>query len=596
MFETELHQSQQRVDGAGNEKEARKRALASSILLAQDLFQRINEYIQSRVEKFRRRKAEFGRPVRSDEKPNELVDQTRKGRGYLTGGTIAIAIEVVIASITAGVIAYKATVAVWLSVTIGLLIGALTLGFALVIERGLHAQTDKNGDPHRAIRTLKRYFALPALVTTFLSLMLFVAERLLDGASLLAMAPLLKSAPFIAAASLIVLGASLRTIGDFLMWSREDSQEYQLLMSERVTILNAHNSWVAELNGLSEGSARSAPAVAFSETDSVLADPTNPSTVPTAAAAAAPAQNGKTPPTDPTGSVEATSLPTANILSAAVIASVLGILTSACDSAQAVVTQQPKANSSVIHIVADASGVRNPLAYRAAGDGIMRDLPNIVLDNNVQTLEVLWFGGNGWVPEQKKMLGLPVLMNVSVSQPDLGELGILPSVREASEEKNAKAQTEAQKSAHQQNYDAVNAALEKLSVNDLVPPPPVESYCTDLDGLFGQIDETRANELNIWLVVTDGRQNCQGKAIIRPLLNAQTDKAIVVMIIPGDATAGRDDFERRKKIILDACPWAIVIRHDGRELRGAIAKAAGMVLSTVPSIQERNTADQGQPY
>ncbi|MBL8180014.1 MAG: hypothetical protein JNL64_00200 [Blastocatellia bacterium] len=598
MFEKELKEAQQNIDATGDDVAGRRRALEAAIILAGDLYYRISEYILSRIEKFRRRKSEFGRPVRADEKPNELNDQTRKGRRYRGGGQVSIAIEVVLAAVTAAALVFEKWESVFTSTAVGLGVGILTWAFAFVVERGLHVLADKIGDPPRTLQILTRYVALPSFLTMLFAGTLFVAARLLPGSSLLAISPLLSAAPFIAAASFIIFGSSLKVIGDILMWSVDDSREYQALLSERVLILNAYHAWTDELRRLdgpnNNGVAGTLPpatpalpvppppipaAVFGTITPSELMSlpsaarmPVQTTTITTVADTAADPNGSPGLPANGRGAG-----PTGTLAAILIAIAALG-LSGCVEPSQ--VTAVPVEQSATVQLLADASGVKNEPAYRAGGENLKRDLPDIVLEHKAAVVNVGWFGPNGWAPEPKKRIEMPKIMDAEVKKTDMGEAGIIPSVEAARKEQDEKAKVAASATMQDRNRIAVAQALNDVTVETLIPSPSINSACTDLDGVFGQIDEAPADHLMIWIILTDGRQNCRGRGQLQPLLNPKKNKAVVVMIIPGDPAAGREDFTIRKKMVLDACPWAVVISPDNPAIASAVSKAVAAAAAT----------------
>lgn len=234
MFENELDQQTQNIAAAGDDVTNRRRSLQSATKWAGNALERLDELVRSKVEKFRRRKAEFGRAVRPDEKPNEIVDQTRKARRYRFGGFTSIGIEVLVAAALVFALArlYEAPVIVALGLAIA--VATVTAFIALVKHAGLHLLTDRIGNPLRSLRIVIRYIAMPAFILVVFAVLMLVATRTLSGETLLWLRPLLNAAPFVAAIAFLAFGAALLVVSDILSWSAVDAKEYQQLMSERL--------------------------------------------------------------------------------------------------------------------------------------------------------------------------------------------------------------------------------------------------------------------------------------------------------------------------------------------------------------------------
>jgi hypothetical protein len=116
-------------------------------------------------------------------------------------------------------------------------------------------------------------------------------------------------------------------------------------------------------------------------------------------------------------------------------------------------------------------------------------------------------------------------------------------------------------------------ALSALSKDILVPPVEIESGCTDINGVLAQIESETSKTLTINILETDGDQNCNGDNDIKKLTSSPDNKAIVIIILPGTDSAGKDDFDLRKQMFETAIPWAVIIPHHEKNIENAVAEA-----------------------
>jgi hypothetical protein len=191
----------------------------------------------------------------------------------------------------------------------------------------------------------------------------------------------------------------------------------------------------------------------------------------------------------------------------------------------------------------------------------------------VGKLSVFWFGQNGWSAEEKISLTLPAFTRVEVVKHDQGEIEkVRPDVVEYGKQRDSKSLQLAQQQAEADYRLEVEKALAHLTVDGIVPPPSVESPCTDLNGIMSRFAEPAAGP-RIVLLITDGRQNCAGDEGIRRLPDLQDNQLFVVMIVPGTEADGLEDFELRKASFSGACPRCIVVPYYRNDLDQIISDA-----------------------
>jgi hypothetical protein len=227
-------------------------------------------------------------------------------------------------------------------------------------------------------------------------------------------------------------------------------------------------------------------------------------------------------------------------------------------------------------ISVDASGILNPEALNRAGQAIRQSIPSIVRSQCVTSLTVEWFGPNGFSPVERARVALPAPRRVAVQHPGSGDLD---KVRRdvAEERKHQEDETAARIQATVSTEDerALAAALAPVSDDVLIPPPEVSSHCTDLTGALRRAVTPATRSVNqIAIVITDGRQNCEGIETVAPP-PARTERVtLIVVLVPGTYSAGWEDYELRKARVAEAYPWATVIPYYHRDLDQLVASAA----------------------
>ena len=201
---------------------------------------------------FHRRKAAWKREVVNNEKPHEILEQTRLARTYRVSGWLAIGIEIVIATVTLlGLLAFGFSFAVALALAL-LIATVLTLGIAYALHGGITALVTRWGDPLVSYDRLKKYFILPAFVLMVLSILAYVAIQRLDPETLYALQPVLSSAKFTAMLGFMVFGTGLLAAADLLDWSLSRSAKYKALKNERQKISSRRREWQEELSEMEE--------------------------------------------------------------------------------------------------------------------------------------------------------------------------------------------------------------------------------------------------------------------------------------------------------------------------------------------------------
>jgi hypothetical protein len=526
--------------------------LRSGIEWADDVVTRLDEDETHANSEFHRRKAAWKRDVAQDEKPREILEQTRVARTYRVSGWLAIGIELIIATVTLFALlsfGFSFSVSLLLALVIATLV---TVGIAYVLHGGITALVNRWGEPTTSYNHLKKWFILPSFVLMILALLAYVAVQRLDAESLYLLQPVLSVAKFAAMLGFMVLGTALLVAADLLDWSRSRAANYEAIRNERQRVASKRREWQEELELL--------------EVDSAERESPRPSDEP---------KDRETSPLESEAHSNGNSssvLSSAVKLSAAllVLVSVTGL--SACSSQPQIRKVQMAGNVSY-EIVVDASGITNSSALRQAGGNVIKSAPKIVELQHVNKLSVFWFGQNGWTAEEKFSLPLPPFTRAEVVKHDQGEVEkVRPDVREYGDQRDSKSLQIAEQQIAADYRREVEKALGLLTIDSIIPPPSVESPCTDLNGILSRFAEPTGGA-RIVLIITDGRQNCGGDYDIRRVLNAQNNQLVVVMIVPSTEADGREDFELRKSRFTNACPQCSVVPYYREDLDQVISNA-----------------------
>jgi hypothetical protein len=439
----------------------------------------------------------------------------------------------------------------------------ITVAIAYALHGGITALVMRWDDPQLSYDRLKKYFILPAFVLMILSIIAYVAIQRLDPETLYFLQPVFSSSKFTAMLGFMVFGTALLVASDLLNWSLVRAARYEALKDERQKIVSKRREWQEELDEVEETQGTSANQ-----------PPTSPST------------NQEALPNQPAASLNGNSASVsqgaAKVLPAALIlAGVLGL--SSCSTPPQVKTTFVQ-EKLTCNVVIDATGPPNdePVpqqareqALRKTGLALLNNMPGIIEQQRVGKLSVFWFGSNGWNAENKLTLDLPPSRRVEIVKHNAGEIEkVRPDVGDFDKQRNEKALAEAEKQAQSEYRKEIREKLASLTIDVLVPPATVESRCSDLNNTLSRFTQHSAQEVRqIVLLVTDGRQNCEGEDEIMPISFAEKDMAVIVLLIPGMDSDGREDYDVRRARFTEACPQCVVVPYYREDLEHLVAEA-----------------------
>lgn len=541
MFEKEFTNLKNRIASAPSKSEERQMALQTGIEFADNAIERLDADEGHAAGEFRRRKAAWGRHVDNDEKPREIPEQMHSSRNYRVAGFCAIGIEVGIATYTffkmlEKFVAYGLPFAAALALAL-----VITLPLAYLFHGSIHYIVTRLREPAAQLKRLTVYFVLLPLLFVLLSIVAYVALFRLDPETIYALQGVLSAMKFVAMLGFMVLGAALLVASDIYGWSRSRAETYRAILDERLAIAGNRREWQNELSALSGQ---------------------QPAAAPQAQVPAQQAQQTLPPATSPNGNSAGATTAATTVISALLILGVLGGL-SACTPPAPKVTLVPVQEEVVCAVVIDASGppdgrqqqqeeVRQR-ALQQAGLNVIESVKKTIEREHVTKLTVYWVGPRGWMPEEKLVLPVPYYKRAEVVGREPGEFDDLrPDVADVERQRNGKALAEAVAKASADYHREVEKALVSFTSEVIVPPPTASSPCTDLNGMMARFSEPTSAVKHIVYVVTDGRQNCGGRTGLQKVAFPE-NTAVVVVLIPGDDADGRDDYELRRAMFIEAC-------------------------------------------
>lgn len=561
MFTTQLQEHQRQISSSASRPQERKMALRSGIEWADDAVSRLDDENAHSTSEFHRRKAAWKRDVAKDEKPREILEQTRLARTYRFSGWLAILIELIIATATLIPLLILG-LSFAAALTLALVIAALiTVAIAYALHGGITALVTRWGDPLVSYDRLKKYFVLPAFLLMVLSIIAYVAIQRLDAETLYYLQPVFSSSKFTAMLGFMVFGTALLVAADLLDWSLSRAAKYKALKDERQKIVSKRREWQEELEEAEKGER------VYGKQQQIQAPITQ-----------------ETPPdqqaTSSNGNYSDVSHGAVKVLPVLLILAVaFGF--SAC-SAPPQVKMTLVQERMTYEIAIDASGPcdgrtiqqARQQALHQAGLNILKSLPKTVEQQRVNKLSVFWFGPNGWNAEPKLAVELPPPTRVEVVKRDAGELEkIRPEIRDVDKHRNEEALKEAEERVQAEYRKDIEKSLSPFKIDVLVPPSSVESRCSDLNGTLSRFTQhSSETSRKIVLIVSDGRQNCEGKNEIEKIA-AGKNVAIVIVLVPGTESDGRKDFEARKASFTEACPQCLVVPYYRADLDQIITEA-----------------------
>jgi hypothetical protein len=525
---------------------SRKATLQSNIDWANNVDKRANDDLKHRRGEYHGKKALWNLTAGTDEEPREYFHHSRKAQIYRISAIALIFIEVTISSLVFyGLMVFGWPVAI--SVITAILIATVvTVAIAVGLHGGVSYLVDLSDDPFVKLRRL-RWVVLPSLILVLLSIISYVAIQRLDPITLLAWKPVLATSKYVAMLGLLGLGVALLIGADIYDWSAEPALEYQELESIRQEIANYRREWTDELNG---GTQPTPNANLTSHVPIELSEVKVDQEV---------ALNGnRTNPSTPMNS-------TVNSVIALLFVSI-ALFSAACSAPEAEVKLSPVVENIEMDAVFDASGVKNYSALQQAGQNLFNNSMEIIEQNNIKTFNVFWFGENGWTPEPKVTVDMPIRMRASAILPDLGDIGqYRPDVVEAENKLYEEQIKNANANLDEKYKLEIKNKISEMEIDALIPPSEKETMCTDINGLIGRYAQPDSKKLHLIFVITDARQNCDNEYSFHKILIPK-NKLFVFIIVPGTDADGLDAFEFRKSNILVGCPSCIVVPYYRKDL------------------------------
>lgn len=551
MFEEELQALEIETVSAPAKSAERRRNLIAGLHWAGDAIQRLDDQIRQSIVQFRRRKAEEKLPVADDEKPHEIQQQMRRAAIYRAGGWSAIFAEILIATIAILLVMrlFGFSPLVWSIPALG----AATV-VTLLIARPIHAAililAERLGDPLESRARVRKWFIRPSFLLVVLTVVSYIAMQRLDAETLLALHPILSGLMFVGMLGFVFLGAALLVVATLLLWSRPVATHYEDLLTQRQRIASKREQWQLEYNEFESHSGSQVPTSGAP---------------PTVAPEADVASNGQ-----PDG--HKSIVASVGTKAAAILLAATALYGSSSCVPPPTVKAEPGTERVSLDYVIDASGVLNPAALQQAGQHLIKDTKLIVELQYVTNLRVDWFGPNGWSAQERLNLQLPSPPRVVIGRSNLGEIGQLrPDVEEAGKNRDQKAVTEATANAHLQYVAEVEKDLVPLALETLIPPPDVQSNCTDINGVLARFTSRTSTARQVVAIVTDGRQNCRTHEIKSVVW--QKSVAVVIVIVPGTEQDGLEDFETRKNKFAASCPWCVIVPYYREDMNAVVAEA-----------------------
>lgn len=553
-FKKQLADKNRRYSETAGEPVARKRTLKSNIDWADDVEVRADSEMKHQRSEYHRQKASRNEIAVTDEEPREHYHHGRKARNYRIGAYAALFIEVIISALMffgllnfAWVFEAKVIVAVLMSAVV-------TLGLAYVLHGPVSYLIDSD-DPSISLRWL-RYIIIPSLVLIVLSIIAYIAIQRLDPITLLAWQPVLSSAKFVAMIGLLGVGVSMLVGGDIYDWSAEPAADYQELQSVRQEIANYKREWADELNGTTQSPSNNATV---NNTTSVIVN-----TVPEIRADPAISINGNNSP-----------LPKSSAISSFIMIAVAAaaLMSSACSAPEAHYELTPVVENIEADVIIDATGVKNHSVLQKAGQNFFYNVPGIVHQHNIKRFSILWFGNNGWTPELRATVDLPVKMSAKELRRDMGDLKVYREDVLEAENKLYEDQLKAVNEKLDEKYlTEIRSKFSEVDFNAMIPPKEMETSCSDLNGLIGYYAQPDSTKLHLIFVITDARQNCHEDYTFQKLPIPQ-NKKIIFIIVPGTEGDGLIDYELRQSNILAGCPSCTVVPYHRKDLSAVTLEA-----------------------
>jgi hypothetical protein len=545
---------QQKLNAVANVSVKLTAVLVAAIAWATKMEIRLNEAIQNAITDFNQRKSAWGLDVESNEKPHAITEQVVKSGRFKKSAYAALLLESVIAAfrIWGTILFYipNPTIAFIVSLFASLFI---TFGLAITIHGALLSIFDTPENPVNGFKRLKSFIIFPTLLMMIIAIAGYAGISTLDATTLLWAGSAISWSIYVAIFGFWGLGTGLLVAADIYGWSQTVSEDCESIEDELQVVINAKREWQEKLDDISN--------VNNNQLENKLTENTL-------------AQKQAVPVLIQNNVETAPAVSTNNHSSNGVATSVLGLLLiassllfTACVEPQIQIKKVPVTEKVTLDYIVDASGVENKEALREAGLHIRESLPKIIEQSQVTDLNVFWFAENGWNAIEKSKIQIPAYNKVEVVLPKQSSevVGVSPKIIEALEEMGREVLKKATDDEAKNYRNQIEQSLASINTETILPPPSVESFCTDINGMLGRFTQPLSVSKHIILVVSDGRQNCNGENLIKKITVPENTR-IIFVVVSGTVNVGQDDFELRSKRFKDACPTCKTLPHYSKEL------------------------------
>lgn len=550
---------QRKIAASASNNNKQRLFLRSAIDWADDIENRLETAIENCIAEFCARKSGWGLDNEDNERPHQITDQVVKSRRLKFSAYVGLSVEILVAAATIWAAVAVYIFSPFLSFGAAVAIATVaTLGVAWLVHGGLIPFFDTPHNPLSGYRRLSWFIIFPTLVTLIVAVAAYGAVRNLDASTLLWAQSGISFAIYLAIFGFWGLGTGLLMASDIHDWSIAASAEFQALESELQEVRNARREWREKLNRNPDDN----PPPPINN---------NPPSSPQIVVALPQATSATTLNTvtedEPVDAVAPTGSST-NGLKSTVLGLVLlfSFFLMACDEPQ--IKRTPVTEKSTLSVVVDVSGIENREALQTAGLHVRNNLPKIIKQFHVTDLDLYWFGANGWNAEKKAEIPMPPFNNIEVVFPKRNSEveSMRPDIKEAQEklrQQLIKRATTQEDVIYQKEIERSLASLK----NELLSPE-ISSSCTDINGALGRFTQPINVVKHIILIITDGRQNCNGEVIKK--ITVPENAQIIFVIVSGTEIAGQDDFEFRKQRVEYACPECKVVPHYSKDFESIL--------------------------
>jgi len=426
--------------------------------------------------------------------------------------------------------------AAWIFGTLGVspILGALS-GFLITFTlHGVFLQVlDSPDRPKETVWRIRTYVSLPATIGFLVALATGILGRYVYGAAAIALLPVFSLALWLGTLSLILLAASLFTLGHLKAWSARYEKTYRQFDDEHRETLD----FLEELER--EGA--------------TIADSPRPLPLPAAKEHHA-------------------TLPVIALL--AITLSGFGCAPNSTNPVEAATLDQPTKPAAELSIFIDWTGSPVRSALEESWQNVKAELPTIAETHNVGEVTIAAFDEDGWCPQTRAEIRLPILNLPPRPKKITGEWESFANIREAlaaSENETWQHQMAQVRTRYRQSLDAALAPLESVGA---LPDATHETRRSDVVGLLKRIAQTRSNRPQLYLVLTDLADTTHKTLPTLPTPEGETH--VVVLLVPAkpkDATftigkplAGAEQYELHSRQLQESAPWITPAPYFARNL------------------------------